>query len=55
MNTQQVQPQTVQPMTVQALWVAQAITVLGGIAMFCYFAAEVLKVGSGVFKEAFKK
>ena len=49
----QVQPQEqIQAYTVQAMWVQTAVTVLMAIGMICYFAAEVLKVGTGVFKEA---
>lgn len=47
--------QEIQPLEVQALWVTQAISVLMAIGMICYFVAEVLKAGTGVFKEAFKK
>lgn len=36
----QVQPQ---PLAVQAQWVSQAITVLAGIGMICYFVAGMLK------------
>lgn len=46
---------TVQPLEVQALWVSQAITVLMSIGMIAYFAAEVLKVGTGVLGKAIKK
>lgn len=53
---QRIQPQEqIQPLTVQAMWVQAAISALMAIGMICYFVAEVLKVGSGVFKEAFKK
>lgn len=44
-----------QSQMVEAMWVSQAISVLVGIGMVCYFLAEVLKAGSGVFKEALKK
>ena len=47
--------QEIQPLQVQALWVSQAISVLVGIGMICFFVAEVLKAGTGVFKEALKK
>lgn len=53
--SQQIQPQEIQPLQVQALWVTQAISVLVGIGMICFFVAEVLKAGTGVFKEALKK
>jgi hypothetical protein len=35
--------QQVQPYQVQALWVSQAITVLAGIGMICYFVSGMLK------------
>ncbi|GAI80479.1 unnamed protein product, partial [marine sediment metagenome] len=45
----------VQPYQVQALWVTQAIGILMAIGMICYVIADVLKAGTGVFKEGLKK
>ena len=44
-----------QSQMVQAMWVQTAISVLMALGMIAYFIAEVLKVGSEVFKEALKR
>ena len=54
--TQQIQSQEqIQPLTVQALWVSQAISILMAVGMICYFAADVLKVGTEVLGKGLKK
>lgn len=54
--TQQIQPQEqIQSLTVQALWVSQAIGILMAVGMICYFAAEVLKMGTDVLGKTLKR
>jgi len=45
----------IEALTTQAMWVQTAISVLMAIGMIAYFVAEVLKVGSDVFKKVVEK
>lgn len=49
------QQEQIEALTTQAMWVQTAITVLMAIGMIAYFVAEILKVGTDVFKKVLEK